>query len=297
MLASIILDTFKDSEKREIAEALDDLCSPDDLYGFSSACIYAFWSVPAHKVLYIGLAKDIARRFRQHTGLVKCDVNCCKLDQITAYFADNERLGISVMVQSSLDQPTTKEDEKVIAAAIEDDAFSVDVSDIFKAEQSVQLAEGMLIEIHEQLGDQLPEWNKIRGARLGQQARSLCESTTRLKLIEGVVSGKSFEEAEKEIADEGMPFELLLNLDGSELSELNARSTLREIAENPTFCGHEILLHGVRIGVASQLLSFEQSVALQERNNPFAKDGFEEMRADGYWDKSLVIPGIPNTNS
>jgi len=297
MLASILLDSFRQSEASEIAESLDELCSSEDNYGFSSACIYAFWSVPDHKVLYIGLAKDIARRFRQHTGLVKCDVSCCKLEQITSYFTDNERLGFSVMVQSSLDQPTTKEDEKAIAAAIEDDAFSVDVSDICGAEKSVQLAEGMLLEIHEQLGDCLPKWNKIRGSRFGQQARSLFENSSQLKLVQKVEAGKSFEEAEKEIADEGMPFELLLNLDGSELSELNARSTLREIAENPTFCGHEILLHGVRIGVASQLLSFEQSVALQERNNPFAKDGFEEMRADGYWDKPLVIPGIPNTNS
>ena len=64
MLATIILDAFAKPEFEEIAAALDEICSPHDHYAFSSAAIYSFWSVPKREILYIGLAKDVARRFR-----------------------------------------------------------------------------------------------------------------------------------------------------------------------------------------------------------------------------------------
>lgn len=292
MLATIILDTFKKDELSEIASALDMLCSPDDNYAFSSACIYAFWSVPKQELLYIGLAKEIARRFRQHTGLIQCEENCCKRKQIEDYFSGSERLGYSVMVQSSLCQPTTKEDEEAIAAAIGDDPFSANLKDIFEAEQNVALAEGMLLELHEQLGNRLPAWNKIHGSQVGRKRRSLFEFTAHLKGVQGLLAGKSLEEIEKELKEEGTPFELLLNMEGSELSELNARSTLREMANNATVCEHELLLHGVRMLFATQMVSFEQAIAIQERQNPYAKPRFDRMKEDGYWDKKVALPGI-----
>ena len=292
MLATIILDTFTKNEAPAIATALNEICSPENNYAFSSACIYAFWNVPDQEILYIGLAKNIARRFRQHTGLEQCDENCCKRKQIETYFANKERLGYSVMVQSSLCQPTTKMDEELIAAAIGDDPFTADLKDIFEAEQNVALAEGMLLELHNQLGDRLPEWNKIHGSRHGRKLRSLFEFTTRIKMIEGLAAGKSFEEIEKELEDDGMPFELLLNIEGSELSELNARSTIREIAEDATVCEHELLLHGVRMLLATQFVSFEQAVAIQEHQNPYAEPQFSRMKKDGYWNKQVNLLGI-----
>lgn len=292
MLATIMLDTFKNAEAAEVASALDELCSPNDNYAFSSACIYAFWSVPKQELLYIGLAKNIGRRFRQHTGLVQCEENCCKRKQIEEYFSNNERLGYSVMVQSSLCQPTTKEDEEAIAAAIGDDPFNANLKDIFEAEQNVALAEGMLLELHEQLGERLPAWNKIRGSHVGRKRRSLFEFTAHLKGVQGLLAGKSLEEIEKELEEDGTPFELLLNMEGSELSELNARSTLREIANDATVCEHELLLHGVRMLLASQLVSFEQALAIQERQNPYAKPRFDRMKEDGYWGKKVSLPGI-----
>lgn len=292
MLATIMLDTFKKDEAPEVASALDELCSPHDNYAFSSACIYAFWTVPQQELLYIGLTKDIARRFRQHTGLVQCAENCCKRKQIETYFDSNDRLGLSVMVQSNLCQPKTKKDEDVIASAISDDPFIAEIKDVFDAEQNVALAEGMLLELHNQLGDRLPEWNKIHGSKHGRKRQSLYEFSAQIRTLQGLVAGKSFEHVLKELEEDGMPFELLLNMEGSELSELNARSTLREIADNATVCEHELLLHGVRITIASQLRSFEYAVAVQERDNPYAGPRFERMQGDGYWNKKVTLPGI-----
>lgn len=45
------------------ANAIDDLCSPKDNYGWASAGIYCFW-------VYIGLAGDLAERFKQHNGIL-----------------------------------------------------------------------------------------------------------------------------------------------------------------------------------------------------------------------------------
>ena len=97
MLATIILDAFQKDECRSIADALDVICSPDDTYGFASACVYAFWSVPERELLYIGLARNISHRFQQHTRLITCEPNSCKSKEIETYFINH----ISSDTQSS----------------------------------------------------------------------------------------------------------------------------------------------------------------------------------------------------
>lgn len=296
MLATIILDAFTKSEADEIAAALDMLCSPHDYYAFSSAAIYAFWSVPERELLYIGLAKDVAQRFRQHLGLVACDPNCCKGRQITDYFSTKDRIGYSIIVQSTMCSPLTAKDERIIREAIDDDDGTVEVSDIFEAGENIAIAEGMLIELFEQLGDRLPKWNKIGGSQRGRKKRSFYSEGDKLRAVQGIVAGKTFEQIEEEFAAEGPPYELLLNLEGSDLSELNARATLREIADNATICEHELLLHGVRMGIVSGHSSFEQSLKIQLAFNEFAEGRIDRMKADGYWDRKVTLPGFGSTN-
>lgn len=296
MLATIMLDTFTKPEAQEIAAALDMLCSPHDHYAFSSAAIYAFWSVRERELLYIGLAKDVAQRFRQHLGLIACDPNCCKVQQIADYFSSKERIGYSIIVQSTMCSPLTAEDEQVIREALDDDAGTVDVSDIFEAEENIAIAEGMLIELFEQFGDRLPKWNRVRSTQRGRQTRSFFSESDKLRTAQGLIAGKSFEQIEREVAAEGPPYELLLNLEGSELSELNARATLREIAESATICEHELLLHGVRMGMVSRHSSFEQSLKTQLAFNEFAKGRIDQMKTDGYWDRKVTPPGFGANN-
>jgi hypothetical protein len=218
VLATILLDTFTQGEAEMISSALDMICSPNDNYAFSSAGIYAFWSIPDRELLYIGLAKDLTQRFRQHLGLIACDPNCCKVQQINNYFSVRNRIGYSIIVQSTMCSPLSPHDEQIIRNALDDDAAVIDVSDIFEAEENIAAAEGMLIDLFEQIGDRLPRWNKIRGSERGRGRQSFYSGSNDLRFLQGLVEGKSTEELDDEFAAEAPPYELLLNLEGSELS-------------------------------------------------------------------------------
>ena len=43
MFGTVIIDAYRKEETRELAEAIEDLCSPNDNYGWASAGIYCFW--------------------------------------------------------------------------------------------------------------------------------------------------------------------------------------------------------------------------------------------------------------
>ena len=293
MLATIILDTFTKKESEQIASALDVLCSPLDHYAFSSAAIYSFWSVPEREILYIGLAKDVTRRFRQHMGLVACAPKGCKVKQVEGYFATKDRIGYSIIVQSAMCHPTTREDEGIILSVLDDDddAATVDVSDIFEARENIVLAEGMLIDMFERLGDRLPKWNKIRGSKRGRKRRSFFSAFNPLRAIPAILAGKSWKQIESEKATQGPPYELVLNLEGSELSDLNARATLREIADKATFCGHELLLHGIRMLIVSQRFPFDRALNSLAKLTQLDTARIAQMKADGYWCKKVTLPG------
>lgn len=81
MFGTVIIDAYRKEEALEIADAIDDLCSPTDNYGWASARIYCFWDYYAEAVLYIGLAGNLAERFKQHNGIlpIKEDRNKNKL--------------------------------------------------------------------------------------------------------------------------------------------------------------------------------------------------------------------------
>ena len=70
MFGTVIMDAYRQSETEELAVAIDDLCNPNDSYGWASAGIYCFWDYYAEEVLYLGLAGDLAERFKQHNGIL-----------------------------------------------------------------------------------------------------------------------------------------------------------------------------------------------------------------------------------
>ena len=292
MLATIILDSFSKVEASEIADALDMICSPDETYGFASACIYAFWSIPERDVLYIGLARDVTSRFRQHTGLRACDPASCKRKEIDAYFEDHPRLGYSIMVQSTLDQPVS-ETERAELAELYDDAFAADVADFFHGEENIVLAEGFLLELHRQLGDRLPPWNKMHGSVRGRQRRSLSDHREQIRtVVEMVRTGKQPDQIIREMAEKGPPYELLLNLTGEEMSFLNANSTLRQIAKDNTVEGHEEFLHGVRIHMLLHGSTFADAIRFQLDQTPYYQSRVEAMTESGYLHQTPVVLGL-----
>ena len=102
MFGTVIIDAYRKEEALEMADAIDDLCSPTDNYGWASAGIYCFWDYYAEAVLYIGLAGDLAERFKQHNGIyqLKRDRNKNKLkiifqemnDWVTQYLCNRRYL-------------------------------------------------------------------------------------------------------------------------------------------------------------------------------------------------------------
>ncbi len=60
MFGTVIIDAYRKEEIEEMANAIDDLCSPTDSCGWASAGIYCFWDYYAEAILYIGLAGDLA---------------------------------------------------------------------------------------------------------------------------------------------------------------------------------------------------------------------------------------------
>lgn len=67
---SVVREKFASDEREAVRKALDDIASPEDGWGFSSAGLYSFWDPETRQVLYVGLAIDLSERLGQHTGLI-----------------------------------------------------------------------------------------------------------------------------------------------------------------------------------------------------------------------------------
>lgn len=61
---------------------------------WASAGIYCFWDYYAEAVLYIGLAGDLAERFRQHNGILLIREGS-KQKKIEEYFSKNGKRQIA----------------------------------------------------------------------------------------------------------------------------------------------------------------------------------------------------------
>ncbi len=139
---SIILDSYNPAEVDEIVHALDTLCSSSAGRGWSPGGVYIFWDIKSSNILYIGLANNLSRRFREHNGLRSASSTGCKYKEITEYFTWRERIGFTIVVQSP-----------VLENVLE----------------PIKIGEGVLLHQHKQLYGVLPQWNKVGGSVAAQQ--------------------------------------------------------------------------------------------------------------------------------
>lgn len=168
MFGTVIIDAYRQDETSEIVDALEDLCSPTDSYGWASSGIYCFWDYYIEEVLYIGLASDLCTRFKQHNGILPIEDSCCKKHYIDEYFSKNERLGYSIFVQSPLSQPLTFRNKKQYGKFARQ--LNSPVED-FLSEQGkndMKKVEGILIEAYRRQYEHFPPWNQIGGSSSGQ---------------------------------------------------------------------------------------------------------------------------------
>lgn len=219
MFGTVILDAYAKNETEEMAVAIDDLCCPNDNYGWASAGIYSFWDYDSHEVLYIGLASDLAVRFKQHNGLSSMPEDGCKLKYITDYFQNHVKLGYTIFVQSPPSQPIVyrnkAELEKMAAK------MNLPVKEYVSRQgiEDIKTVEGILIEAHNQYYGKLPAWNKVGGSIVGQ--RSVLPNNINIV--------KSF-----------------CNPQAYAVNPIVSRSTIRELSYNAEYEGYESFLHAVR---------------------------------------------------
>ncbi len=146
-LATVIRDVYRSEERKELRDALRSLL-PVGGYNWHPSGVYCFWDPDTRDVLYVGLAKDIERRFAQHNGLVGSSAKGNKRTKIDGWFAERPRLGYSIIVQS--------------AAVVLLEGFGLDTSS-----EIIAIGEGQLIEAHRQRFGVRPLWNAMGGSTYG----------------------------------------------------------------------------------------------------------------------------------
>lgn len=248
------MDAYKEGEKKEISNALDTLCKATDAYGWASAGIYSYWNYETRKVLYVGLAVDLNERFKQHNGFYPgIDPNSCKKDFIDAYFKENEKLGITIVVQSTLSQPSIRKVREQFESLFEGKSSAQEIGN--DGVNEIQRLEGILIEAYRQSNGIFPAWNKMSGSINGQQAVRLAN------------------------------YDALRVIANHETHYLTARSTLREIAANPTLERYENFLHAVRIMVP--VMGAEKAFQMLNEQDPIGT--FGHIQRDKYLEKKIVL--------
>jgi len=254
LFGTIILDSYTKDEVREIAIAIDDICSPSDTYCFASAGIYCFWNYDTREVLYLGLAVDLSERFKQHNGLIKCNPSGCKVKQIEEYFETHERIGYSILVQSPMSQPITARNKEVISNFANEWTSQ-------EGKDAIRHMEGLLIESTAIAEGSMPSWNKVGGSVSGQKAASV------------------------------ETYSFIDDFTNNSVSYFVARRTLRELSQDGKAAWYENCLHGVRMMMLIGM-SFAKAYEFQEdfQQGSFGLNTYRKMREEGYLE---LLPELP----
>ena len=259
MFGTVIIDAYRKEETMEMANAIDDLCSPMDSYGWASSGIYCFWDYYAEAVLYIGLASDLAERFKQHNGILPLEEGS-KQKQIEEYFSKNERLGYTIFVQSSMSQPLVHRNRKIYEKFAKQ--RNSPVEDMLSADgiDNIKRVEGILIEAFKQKYGHFPPWNNMGGSILGQK-----------KVMQNNINiVKSF-----------------CQPDNFAINPIVSRSTIRELSENPEWEGYENYLHVARMYLLLMGMDYDQSLEFINQNDTYGT--YERIKNSGYLKKRLIV--------
>lgn len=227
MLSTYIREIYKKDENKELADAIEDIASAIDTNGWASAGIYCFWDPSTYEVLYIGLARDLSTRFKQHNGIIACKPKCCKIEQINKWFKSNTHLGYTILVQSMLSQPEIAKNKNSFVKS----PFIESHSDIFDPEEAIGITEGLLIEAEKLASGVLPSWNKIGGSKYGKS-----KATSNHNELTDIFTNKKTD-------------------------YFVAMRTIREVSADPTVEAFELYLHGVRQIMALHNINFIEAWA------------------------------------
>ena len=260
MFGTVIIDAYSKNETEEMAKAIDDLCSPNDNYGWASAGIYSFWDYDKHEVLYIGLARDLSERFCQHNGLLKIPLDACKYNQIEDYFKTHKRLGYTIFVQSSMNQPLVHRNKSSYQdIAVEEDG-AVENNINIQGIESIKEVEGLLIEAYKKAYGVFPSWNKVGGSIVGQ--KNVRENNINIV--------KSF-----------------CNPEMYKVNPIVSRSTIRELSNNSSYVYFEEFFHAVRMIMLKYEPDYNKALEMQKCIDDYGS--FKRIVDAGYLNKKLIV--------
>ncbi|MBN2589476.1 MAG: GIY-YIG nuclease family protein [Sedimentisphaerales bacterium] len=118
---------------------MEEICLPNDIYGWAPSGIYSFWNYYTKEIYYIGLAVDLGERFKQHNNILPITDNGCKYKQINNYFSKNQKLGYSIFVQSLLSQVQTHRNQTSLHFDENNEWIS------FESKENIKIIEGSFI--------------------------------------------------------------------------------------------------------------------------------------------------------
>lgn len=253
MLGTIVLDAYKENEKIEIADALKAIANARNTSSpWASAGIYCFWDYYTNEIYYFGLAIDLYKRFKQHNGLSKTSEKNCKKKEIDEYFKKKDKLGFSIMLQSSLSQPITSSNKsKFKKSLMNNQEYVNDISQYAKSH--ISTLEGVNIETFNKKFGYLPKWNKIRGSFYGTINSSLDDY---------------------ELTELFTPIKPNFNV---------SRATLRELHNNRDYYLYESHLHSIRICNTS----IDNAIKLQQQMGMGII--WDEILLKNYLNKPIII--------
>ncbi|MDQ0361857.1 hypothetical protein [Breznakia pachnodae] len=261
MFGTVILDSFSKKEIVEIKKALEILCNPSDYYGWSSHGIYCFWDYNTKEVLYIGLASDLELRFCQHLGIIRTTNESCKYKKIMEYFKLNERLGYTIFVQSPLAQGKVYRNKVLFDDFIESQDAPLQDYSTQQGIADIKRVEGILIESYRLENGQIPPWNEVGGSIIGQKK----VMTNNINIV------KSFTDSSL-----------------VEKSFIMSRSTLRELASNPTYERYENHLHAARILALNMKIDFSDALSAIHKFSPDTQSTMQDIINSKYLEKKLL---------
>lgn len=251
---TFITDAYTQDEAKEIADSLEEICSPNDIYGWASSGIYSFWNYYTKEIYYIGLAIDLVERFKQHNGILPTTENSNKYNQIINYFSKNQKLGYTIFVQSPLSQAQTHRNQE----SMHFDEYNEWINS--ETREDIKIVEGSFIGAFKKRNGNLPHWNKVEGSIIGSK-RSTPE----------------------------MYDQLVGCLTGNKYDFLVARSSIREVASNAAFAYYETWLHGIRMLMLRRQVSFEKIIQEQLEPTALFHQIYKKIISSNYLEKDLAF--------
>lgn len=210
-------------------------------------------------MLYIGLAGDLAERFKQHNGILPIKEGS-KQKKIEEYFSKNERLGYTIFVQSPISQPLVHRNKTMYEKFARQQNAPIEDMLSEQGRDDIKRVEGILIESFRRKYGHFPPWNSIGGAVAGQG-----------RVMENNINiVKSF-----------------CTPDDYSINPIVSRSTIRELSRNPEWAWYENYLHAARMNLL--MLGMEYKDALDFINKNYTTGTYEQMKEKGYLKKRLIV--------